>query len=543
MNKRGFWSIEFSLLTFAVILLVTGGCSTGALAQDAGRPSANLPSNGLSLVETVRSTLANHPNLRIQQQQVNITRGLRQEASATFDTTFGSSVKRDTSNSPLTRLEESGLPNPALDSRTSGLINTDLYAGKLFRNGISVSPVLDLNRNTDNMSQATGVSTSHMGIVVTLPMLRGRGRSIVAAQEHAAGLEVDASLYDLNHLLSQLILNTASSYWGLVAARKNLEIAWDAESRGKVYVDNVQTLIDAGHAPRSDINEVEANRAQRSAALIAAEQQVEAAKQQLALDLGFRADQMFDVPDPSDDFPDPQGQPEPSGKPAAIQEYIGEALNRRADLMAARVRERENLALIKPAEDQGRPQWDLNLGTGFSGLQEGLNFTQFLSSPWSRIGGADLTVGFTYSFAPKNNSARGKMLEAKSRAEQTSLLTGDTARKISAGVVVAINAVRNSMEQLKEAHNSVNAYQSALSGEKEKYRLGIGSVVNILTIEDKLNQASLTEVQAKLAYALALVQLRFATGTLVDPDQSTQVIDRDMFFNVLSKPGTDGSTH
>jgi outer membrane protein len=538
MTKVKFWNP----LTFAVLLLVTSSCSTDILAQDTGR-SSNPSLSGLSLVETVRYTLSNHPNLRIQQQQVNINKGARQEASAIFDTTFGTSVKRDNLNSPLTHIQQSVLPNPALDDQTAGIISTNLYAGKLFRNGISVSPVLDLARNTDNLTRSTGVSTSHMGIVVTIPMLRGRGRSIVAAQENAADLEVDASLYDLNHLLAQLIVNTASSYWGFVAAKKNLEIAWDAEARGKVYVDSVQTLIDAGHAPKSDINEVEANRAQRSATLINAEQQVEVARQQLAVDLGLQSDQILDVSEPSDDFPDPQGQTEPSDHPAAIREYIGQALSRRADLLAAQMRERESRSLIKPAEDQSRPQWDLNLGTGFSGLQEGLNFGQFLSAPWSRIGGADLTMGFTYTFAPRNSSAHGRTLEAKSRAEQASLVTEDTARKISSGVVVAVKAVRNSMEQLKEAHNSVNAFQSALSAEKEKYRLGIGSIVNILTIEDKLNQASLTEVQAKLAYAIALVQLRFATGTLVDTNQSTQVIVRDMFFNVLSKPDANGPVH
>src|SRR6202000_2792405 len=106
--------------------------------------------------------------------------------------------------------------------------------------------------------------------------------------------------------------NTVTSYWSLVAASRNLVIAKDAEGRGKTYVSNVQALIDAGQVPRSDANVVKANLAQRSAARMSAEQQVVAARQQLALDMGFAPEEMLEVPDAADDFPNGENLPLPA---------------------------------------------------------------------------------------------------------------------------------------------------------------------------------------------------------------------------------------
>ena len=38
-------------------------------------------------------------------------------------------------------------------------------------------------------------------------------------------------------------------------------------------------------------------------------------------------------------------------------------------------------------------------------------------------------------------------------------------------------------------------------------------------------------MSAELGYALALTQLRFATGSIVEPDKTVQSVDRDVFLH------------
>ena len=524
MKAPGKLSRWWLIRVFAVLLI--SAVPSVLPAQD----TDSQDSGTITVVDAVNATLAYHPLLKVQQQQIAINRGLRLQAAAPFDSVLSTGLGQNQTTTPLPLAQRPS--NGFITSQASDLVTYGINGSKLFRNGISIGPGLNLTRDTDNMSRTNGVSTGHAGVVVNIPLLKGRGRSVVDAGENAAGLEVSASQFDLNQLVAQLITNTVASYWSLVAASRNLAIARDAEKRGKTYVSNVQALIDAGRVPRSDSNVVKANLAQRSAARIAAEQQVAAARQQLALDMGFAPEQMLDIPDAADDFPNGENLPLPSDSIPALRRSIDDAITRRADLRAAVRREAEQRALLKAANNGLRPQLDFSFGLGFSGLSEGLPFGSFISTPASNVHGTDTFVGLNYTFPRANSLARGKLLQAQATTRQAELLTSEAHRKVSATVIVAIKAVRHNMMQLKDARESVEAFDSALAGEREKYRLGIGSVVNILTVEDQLNQALLSQVQAQLAYAESLTNLRLATGTLVAPDQAVQTIDRDVFFHL-----------
>ena len=121
---------------------------------------------------------------------------------------------------------------------------------------------------------------------------------------------------------------------------------------------------------------------------------------------------------------------------------------------------------------------------------------------------------------------------AQSNLRQAELRTLQTSQSIMASVVTAVGGVRNAALQLQRAREAVAASQAALDGEREKYRLGVGQLVDVLTMEDRLTVAEQSQVTAELGYALALTQLRFATGSIVEPDQAVQSVDREVFFTV-----------
>ena len=134
----------------------------------------------------------------------------------------------------------------------------------------------------------------------------------------------------------------------------------------------------------------------------------------------------------------------------------------------------------------------------------------------------------------------GALTAAQSTLRQAQLRTLETSRSIMASVVTAIAGVRNAIFQLRKAEEAVTASSAALDGEREKYRLGAGQLVDVLTMEDRLTEAEVSQVSAKLNYALALTQLRFATGTIVEPAKTVQSIDRDVFLTVPNPQGVAG---
>lgn len=499
----------------------------------------------VGLVEALQSTLANHPALRIGEQQVVSSRALHRQTSGAFDTVIASGFTQNRVNTPLTLFsqEQAALLGIITRDQVSNVSTLNIGATKEYRNGVSITPSLVNSRTTDNIYDIGGVNFTTVAFQVNVPLLRGRGRGVAAAAETASGIEIEASLLDLNQTISTLLSGTAFSYWNAVAAAQNLKVLQGSEERGRIYVDNVQTLIAAGRVPESEIHQVQANLATRSAARIAAEQNLLAARQQLALAMGMSTDQMASVGLPVEDFPADDAQVLAILNAHSLQEFYNLALAGRADYLAAKKREAEEKTLLVPARNGVLPQLNLSLSSGYSSLDEGVGISSFFAAPGRAPRGPDVGVGVTYQFPPSNNAAFGALMLAQSNLRQAELRTLQTSESIMAAVATALGGVRNAALQKQRAQEAVAASQSALEGEREKYRLGAGQLVDVLTMEDRLTVAQQAEVNAGLGYALALAELRFATGSIIAPDQTVQSVDRDVFFNVPvpALPNTPGA--
>src|SRR5262249_32380416 len=238
--------------------------------------------------------------------------------------------------------------------------------------------------NTDALTDPGGANTSALSLLVNIPLLRGRGKKAVAAREEAATREVEASLFDLDELIAQLIANTATSYWNLVAAEKSVTVALDAEARGRTYLENVKALVAADQVPRNDLNEVTANLASRSATRVAAEQQLATARQQLALDMGTSATAMLSGINAGEDFPTAD-QNSPSDTMVSLAYYLKEGLKTRGVYLASERRNVEAETLVMGAKNALLPQVNLTLSAGYAGLQEGRSVGNFFTASGAAI--------------------------------------------------------------------------------------------------------------------------------------------------------------
>ncbi len=442
------------------------------------------------------------------------------------------SASHSRTNLPLTTIQQ---PDQAvsgidIDNNVSGVSSVSGNATKLFRNGIQVGPVVQLNRVRDNLLLGLGINRSSVLFQINLPLLRNRGRDVVAAQETAAGVGVEAELLTLNHRIAELGAATAIGYWTHLGAHHDLEVLLGSEQRGRVFVQTVEDLIKGDRVPAAERAQVTANLADRVAARIAGEQEVVRTGQDLALAMGLPAEEMPLIVELSDDFPAPPEAGPTELDPSQLKNFIQASLDNRADLAAAYRRVEVSGVLLTATRNQTRPQLDVNLSAGWAGLSEGATPWRVFHSPFSRVQGADAIASLTYSQSPARNAATGRLIQAQAGMRQSDLLALDLSRSIGAAVAVALSNLRTSQLRLDSADESVNAFSSALQGERDKLRLGVGSLVDLLTIEDRLTESLRNQVSARLQYALAIAQLRFASGTVVARDQTAQSIREEIFF-------------
>ena len=483
---------------------------------------------GLTLLDAVQSTLTQNPQLKVQQLQVQVSQGTQQIAAGAFDYFIASNAFQQRSIAPLTTYQQVSGGTTAAD-QVSETTTINVQGGKLFRDGISVTPTVSIARNVDNLISTTGTNTANVLLQVTIPLLQGRGKAVVDAQEIAATQDVTATQLDLQQLIAQLMTGTVLDYWNLVGAYKALNIDIESEKRGLEYRDNVQSLIDADAVPRNDLNAVVANLAQRAATRAQAQQQLVAARQQLALDMGTSAEAMLTGLQPSDDFPRSAIIAPLLEDVASLHLYLDSALANRGDYRAAQTRTQESETLLVPAKNRLLPVLNATASVGYTGLNEGRQLTTLLTPLGTNVYGPVAVGGLSFSFPPQNNVARGLLKQSEAAVGQSKARAGDIARSISAIIVSSAAAVNNATVQTQQAKVSVNAYEAALTAQRDRYRLGTGSIVEILTIEDLLTGAMLSQVQAETAYAQSVTQFRYAAGMLIARDQAIQVLSPDMF--------------
>lgn len=503
-------------------------------AASGQQPPVTAPASPpVTILQAATSTLQVHPLLQAQQKQVEIARAVHQQRSGDFDTQMLWSAEHTRSITPLTEPVRLSFQQAGVDAVNESLNLTTVTGSfsKLFRSGITIGPSLELTRTTGNIESVDGTSRARVSLDVSVPLRRGRGKEVVTTLERSADIEVAASLLDFNQTAADLLLTTATSYWEFVAAVKRLEIAVGSEARAREYVESVDLLIKADRLPRGEIYQVRANLAGRAADRIAVEQRLADARYSLALAMGLEPAKVADLSSPADSFPDGEAQAVPPSSPEGIRPYIDLALASRADYLAAEKRKQAADVLRTSARNGVLPQVDLLLSGGYAGLQEGRDAGNFFGSLYSRASGPDLLFGLRWSRPISNSVAEGQLAEAEASYHQALLLASNKARDVAGAVSSSLTDVHHGILRLVQAREAVTLYQAALEGEKDKLRLAMGSLTDLLTVEGRLTSALVDLVSAQEAYAVALARFRHATGTLVAAEGPVQPIDREVFFS------------
>jgi outer membrane protein len=519
----------------SAVLVALGLTPALITAQEPSAPRATL-----GIVYAVQSTLDRHPLLAAQRQQVKISEAVKQQQSGAFDIQLGWAATERYTRTPLLQADQAaataaGVPLSALTENSFNLTGS---AQRLLRSGISFGPTIVVDRAIDNRSTADGLNRARISFDATVPLMRGRGAEVVAAPETAAGLEVEASTYDLGQQAADLVRRTAIGYWQYQAALRQLEIAKQSEDRGREFVQAVATLVQADRLPRSEVNQAQANFDSRAAGRLGLEQLVVEGRSALALAMGLPPDQIGSLPAPGDEFPDDQSAAPPSSAPDSVKALVDLALTRRADYLAAGKKVDAARVLRRATANRLRPQFDLAMSGGYSSLNPGRGAGDFLRSPFVESQGGDAFVGVRWSHPWANTTAQGEIAETEASYQQAVLLRTERARVIAADVMNAVAGLQTGLLRLGKARAAVTGFRAALEGEQDKLRLGLGSITDLLTVEGRLNDALQELVSAQQAYAVGVVQLRYASGTLVDP-ANPGVPERDVFFRPMAGPRSE----
>lgn len=462
------------------------------------------PDAGLSLLDAVRLTFERDPNVAFEEARLAAASGALLIAAGAFDAIVTSTVTRS----------ETLVPESSTNTSESRALDGTVALTQRLRTGLSFEPEIVLSQLDEVGSGDPVADTATVTFRFRQPLLRGRGRAATAAGERAAERELAASGLDLSHVVAGRLAAVAAQYWTVAAAARDLAVLRDSEASSRALVDNTRKLIEADQIPAAELVQVEANLAAKESSTLDGERALFTARQDLGREIGLEAEEIGRLPLPGDPFPAVVSEEVPPATEAAALTAL--ALARRADLLAAEQR-REAVALLRRAAVSAlQPQLDLILAPGYSGLDTGGGVGRFFSPLARNVPGASVELGLALSWPTLNRQAEGELVQIDAALRQSELAVELIAKAIGADVPSALEEVGRNAQRLGKARQAVRLFERAVLNEEKKLRAGTSTLLDLISQRDRLTAAQQGVVSGELALALALLRLRFETGTLFE---------------------------
>ncbi|HOY67239.1 MAG TPA: TolC family protein [Candidatus Ozemobacteraceae bacterium] len=480
---------------------------------------------GLDVSEVIEATLNANPEILLRRQQVEAAMGALTQTRGAFQPIVRTSVRQENDLRPLTKNDSASLGGRSfLPIRTT---QYEIGYEHHLRSGTTFRPQISFIRTDSDIPATDPENRAEVAVGLRRPLARGQGaRSSAVKQEEAAALDLEADLAGLQATVHSALSQSLAAYWRYLGNVSRLEILRAAEERAGLLASQTAELIDADVTPASERSQVEANLAAKQADRISAETQVRQDRRTLGLLLGYSPEAIEALPMPVTGFPDVASGSSEFLATTVPEELVQAALGNRPDLAEARIRQKAAGKRTFGARDRERPQVDLDVSVGYSGFDRHSRLSSYISPFSNGIPGLNAVAQVEGELPFRDLTARGVTRQYEAAEARLGIVTDQTIRAIRSGVAQAHAMVVNGLLQRSCAASAVESYRQAVENEKSKLAHGMSTIIDLITLEDRLTGALLSLIQARVALAEAVVELKYQCGTIVEPSSGTIPVSR-----------------
>jgi outer membrane protein TolC len=413
---------------------------------------------------------------------------------------------------------------PRAEETYKGNINLELR--KQYRSGPTLTPFLTLNaggtnyigKPHDDKKGGKGGQDNYKAVVgfkVDIPLGRGRGIDSTGAPEKAALIDYEASVATTTHSASSGVLQTAQSYWKLVAAQQRLEALQRSLALNQRILELSRGMVDADEMARAELARTLAREAEARAQVEDARRGLHQARLDFVTTVGLQVADAGQAPLPSDDFPEiPSVQAIRGLDTGALTIY---AFTERRDYQAAILLEDSGNVLFHAATLDVKRKTDLNAELSYSGRHESNSVGDGVRGALTEdYTGPSAKLGLVLDWPIQNNIQLGKLDQQRSRYNQSAITTRDLARQIQSKIVLNAATLDEAAARVRQYREAVDFYRESVKTEMEKFRLGLSRLIDTIFTEQNQVTAELALVDSERQYAELLAQLRFETATILN---------------------------
>lgn len=482
---------------------------------------SNAPKQGpqLSIADVRQKALQNNLNLQVAKIDPTIAAQSLREEQAKFDQVIFAYAKYGQKDLPAMAGDKVIFKsdNPALDSELVKLNpaaqNKEFWELETgikvpLRTGGSVTLSTPLENYQSKGSLASDQYRSALRFSFSQPLLRNAGRQVNEASIRIAGLDQDSAQLRTRLQSIRIVTMVDKAYWDLYEAWAALDVRRNQYEYASQNLAMVKRRVQEGLTAAIEVNRAEIGVADRMEALIIAETNLKLAQRQLQFLLNELPEQgMTSLPWV------------PSTTPNLVkfefdrEKLLKDALDSRIELLDQELKLSADQLQIDYLQNQTLPMFTLDYQYGA------------LSSSANRAGniGQDLlngqyndwSVGLKFEM-PVSNEARKAKLD-KAIAQRMQRLTNKTLQALTVKREIhdALDKLEQNWQRILAARQQVMIAGYNYEAELKQFNEGLRTMTEVLETLTRLGEAQIKEIRAINDYQIALIDLTFATGTVL----------------------------
>jgi outer membrane protein TolC len=473
----------------------------------------------LSIAQARTLALENNLDLKIAQVDPKIAATVISQEEAKFDDLIFARVKYASKNTPAQNLDVVTLTPANPDSKgevdkltavpqLTEILEMDAGVVIPLRTGAKITVSAPFDEKNQFRVIPSNQYLSALRFSISQPLLRGGGidnnvAGIRIAQYEQQAVDVKTRLQSIRVLAA-----VERAYWGLYVAWGELDVRLQQYENAADNLAMVKKRVAEGLTAAVEVNRAEIGVAERMEGLIVTETTLKIRERQLKLflnDPGLNLDSStLLVPDSSPTLVEFKFDRE---------QLAQRALAGRLELLELELKLAADLTKIDYLRNQTLPMFMLD----YSYASLGRSTSSFGGAFDQATGGdySDWSVGVRMEM-PLTNELRRAQLD-KAVQERLQRLTTSQLRELNVRreIYDALDQVGQNWQRILAARQNVLLAGLNYDAELKQFREGLRTMTEVLETLTRLGEAQLREVRAIGDYQISIIDLAFATGTLL----------------------------
>ena len=456
----------------------------------------------LTLEQCRALTLGNNLDLKVQLINPAMAAERVSQEEARFEAAFtanGGFGKTDTPQ-PST-LDISG---SNLDYSYSGLgVNVPLRTG-----GTVTFDIADNRTKTDSIYSIFNPSyNSDMSLSLSQPLLRNAGHRANTYGIRIA--EYEKQITDARTKLEviRIIAAVDRVYWRLYAARMELEVRKKQYDLAKKLYEQALRFVNAGDKPQVEVIRTESGVAQQLEAIILAENSVRDRERDLKRTLNKRG---LGMQTPT--VVVPATLPDPVRYELERRRLVTTAIENRMEMLELELQIAEDVAAVDYMKNQSLPLVTMDYRYNINGL--GPTRDDSLDLLFDKRF-EDHRLGFQLFVPLGNEAGKSQMRQALYQRRQRLASRDSREALIELEVLNAIDQLEANWQRVLASRQRSILDGRLFEAEQRQFELGLQTSTDVLAAQTTFADAQSAEIRALAEYQIVLVDLAYATGTLL----------------------------